>query len=245
MLRQHALQMVLAGSQSVSWSRSGTLRLGRPRGPTTTALPWGPRRVRWRSPRLRRQTDTPSPRSPAPHYRRHRAQGGHRQRDPSLALWHAGTKWESAPRDRGQRGAGPRGGLAHLTASGIPQPRGRCRPAQAPWMGRAAGTGRALRWQGQLGGLALLGPGATGTGAGPGAPWGAGGRHIGHDAARGDAVVGPRDLAAHPARAPLGPPGRASRESGAPFAPSAPRPAGPARRPRGPASAPPRGSCGL
>ena len=38
MIQKQALQMVLAVSESVSASRSGTLRLGSLLGPTTTAL---------------------------------------------------------------------------------------------------------------------------------------------------------------------------------------------------------------
>jgi hypothetical protein len=44
MLLKHALQMVLTVSKVVSAPRSGTLRLGSLRGPTTTAwplIPWG------------------------------------------------------------------------------------------------------------------------------------------------------------------------------------------------------------
>ena len=59
MSRKQALQMVLAVSKSVLLSRSGALRLGSPRGPTTPALYVSPLRFRWRSQGLRRQTYTP------------------------------------------------------------------------------------------------------------------------------------------------------------------------------------------
>ena len=94
MIQKQALQMVLAVSESVSASRSGAPRLGSLLGPTTTALHLSPLRLRWRSQGLRRQTYTPSQRETAPQYRRHRARRGQRNRDPFLALLHAGTEFE-------------------------------------------------------------------------------------------------------------------------------------------------------
>src|SRR5262249_30139786 len=135
MIRKQALETVLAVSKSVSWSRSGALRLGSLRGPTTPAVYVSSLRFQWRSQGLRRQTYTPSQRYPAPQYRRHRARRGPRHLDPFLALLHAGTEFAEAPLERCHRGAGPRGGPSHLTAEGSKQHRGRRMPEQAHLIG--------------------------------------------------------------------------------------------------------------
>jgi hypothetical protein len=201
MLYKHALQRVLAVSASVSASRSGALRLGSLLGPTTTAVPLSRLTLPWRSQGLRRQTDTLSPRSTAPPYRRHRARRGSGHRDPFLALLHAGTALASAPLDRCPRGTGPRGGPEPLTAEGITEPRGRRMPAPAHVSGLEAVPGRALRLQGQRVVCARVCPVTTGTGDGPLAHLGAGVLPIRHDKARVAPLVGPRDLADHTARA--------------------------------------------
>jgi hypothetical protein len=192
-----------------------------------------------RSQGLRRQTSPPSPGDTAPQYWRPWARRGPRHLAAVFDRGHTGTTFQAASRAWFHRGAGPWGCPAPLPAPGIKPHRGCRRHASAPLMGLAAGPGGALRCQGPLVVGARVCPVAPGPVEVPVAPWGADVRPIRHDPAPGAAVVGQRDLDDHPARATMGPPGRASRASGAPGAPHRHRPAGPARRRRGPAGAPP------
>lgn len=199
MLLTHALQMVRTVSTVVTASRSDARRLGSRRGPTPTAGHVIPLRLRWRSQGRRRATSPPSHRATAPQDGRDWARRGPRHRDPVVARGPAGTTVQDAPLERGPRRAGPGGGPAHGPAPGLQPPRGCRMPAPAPLMGREAVTGRAIRWQGARVVCALVCHGATGTGAVPVAPVGAGWLPLRHDAARVDAWGGPLDLDAHPA----------------------------------------------